>query len=88
MNLLEMMKLHGHLAEKEINMGPPLHGAHKVGLWKVGRKMQSDKQAHSQSGGNNVPGALQTLASGCNNSHIMADRCCPPALLIKYSYPI
>lgn len=31
-HLLQMMKLHGHLSEEEINMWPPLHGAHKVGL--------------------------------------------------------
>lgn len=49
--------------------------------------MQSDKQAHIQSGGNEAPGAPQSLTPGCNNSRIKADRCCPPAVLIKYSYP-
>lgn len=29
------MKLHGHFSEEEINMGAPLHGTHKVGLWKI-----------------------------------------------------
>lgn len=31
------MKLHRHLSEEEINMRPPLHGAHKVGLCKTKR---------------------------------------------------
>lgn len=30
-----MMKLHGHLSEEEINMRAPLHGAHKIGLYKT-----------------------------------------------------
>lgn len=34
-NLLQMMKLHGHLSKEEINMWPPLHGTDKVGLWNI-----------------------------------------------------